>query len=158
MIAAAAHISLLLFFSLACASSPSLVPPTHWEPVDKKLLAPSVKEGFFTKSKKAFCPSLNLAIENSVLVSPEEYLRSVQKIQEEDPGRRWRKLGTLTTRAGSAFLTSIDMETPLGNVRLLQAILLREKTAYLLTGAALQEEFPLYQETFLDAFRSFTLE
>ncbi len=76
---------------------------------------------------------------------------------ELDPENRFRRLGTLKTKAGTAHLTSLDMETTLGKVRVLQSIFLQEGMAYILTGAVLQEDFGLYQKDLIESFRSFSL-
>ncbi len=40
---------------------------------------------------------------------------------------------------------------------MLQTVLIKDKKAYILTGAALKEQMPLYYPVFRDAFRSLTL-
>ena len=161
MKAAAAHtklIRLLLLFAplLAEANISMFTPPKEWALVDESLLAPRVKVGFFTKSKQEFCPSINLS-EEKISITPKQYLKAVQKIHESNPKNRWRSLGEIPTREGNAILTSIDTETPLGKIRLLQVIFCKEGVAYILTGAALLEEFGKYQKEFLASFKSFRI-
>jgi hypothetical protein len=142
-----------LFFISSLLADATFTPPKDWKKADDSALAKSVKEAFFTKSKKEIPPSINLALEK-VSLTAHEYLKAVQKTHESDPKNRWRKLGSIKTSSGTAYLTSLDTETPAGTVRILQSILLDSGTAYILTGAALQEEFPLYQKEFLDSFQS----
>ncbi|MBS0627834.1 MAG: hypothetical protein JSS09_06445 [Verrucomicrobia bacterium] len=136
--------------------NPTFLPPKGWHKIPSKSSS-HVKMSFFTKAKKEFCPSINLA-EETVSLSIEEYIKAVQKIYESDPENRFRRLGTLKTKAGIASLISLDMENSIGKIRVLQSILIKEKTAYILTGAVLQEDFGLYQKDLIDSFRSFSFE
>ncbi len=133
---------------------PTFTPPTKWVTVDASLLAPSVKVSFSTKSQKDFNPSINLSEEKTTLTC-KEYIKAVQKMYESDCSNRWRNLGNIETKAGKALLTSIETETPLGKARIFQLFFLENGTAYIVTAAALQEEFGMYQKTFLDSFASF---
>lgn len=131
-------------------------PPSGWDQAVPSLLAPGVEVSFFTSSTKEFRPSINLATEKTP-TTLQAYLKSVQKIYESSQKNRWRNLGSLKMEAGTATLTAIDMETEAGQVRLFQAFLLHQGTTYILTAAALVEDFPQYQQQFLDAFHSFSL-
>jgi hypothetical protein len=161
MIAAAAPTKLLKFFLVFIpvfiqADISMFTPPKAWSLVDDSLLAPHVKVGFFTKSKQEFCPSINLS-EEKITITFKQYLKAVQKIHESDPKNRWRSLGEIPTKEGNAALSSIDTETSLGKIRLLQMIFCKGETAYILTGASLLEDFSKYQKEFLNAFKSFRL-
>ncbi len=155
--------TLLLLFILPLQGAektnlePIFSPPKGWHKNPIETPSSRVKVSFFTKAKQEFCPSINL-LEEKVSSSIEEYLRKIQKIYESDSSNRFRRLGTLKTQAGIAYLTSLDMETTLGKVRVLQSIFLQEGIAYILTGAVLQEDFGLYQKELTDSFRSFSLE
>ncbi len=131
-------------------------PPSDWEIAAPETLAPSVKIAFIKKSSKGLCSSLNLAIEE-VDVSMSEYLKVVQNIHEHNRNNQWRKLGKIQTSAGSAQLTEIDTTTEFGPLRMLQLILIKDRHAYILTAAALKEEFPAFYKDFQKAFRSLTL-
>ena len=147
----------LCFFSpLIAENNYTFTPPPGWDQAAPELLAPHVTVSFFTKSDKEFCPSINLATEK-VSISLDQYVKSVQTAHESCPKNRWRKLGTFETLSGTATLTSIDMEVAAGKIRLLQAFILEEGIAYILTGAALQKDFSLYYQQFLQSFRSFSL-
>ncbi len=54
-------------------------------------------------------------------------------------------------------MTSLDLELPAGNVRILQSFLLREGTVYILTASVLAEEFGTYQKEFIDSFRTLNI-
>jgi hypothetical protein len=112
--------------------------------------------GFLGKETKGFVPSLNLATEE-VSVSLADYLRAVRSLHEANGTTTWREVGSLKTRAGAARLTEIDLPSDWGPLRLLQMILIRDGIAYILTGAALKEDFPQHYREFQKAFCSFTI-
>jgi hypothetical protein len=122
--------------------------------VEKAKTGGQVKMAFVDKAKKeGFCPSLNLAIEN-VEGTLNEYLSDVKAIHEQDRNNRWRKLGKVRTLAGDAQLTEIDTLSNLGPVRMLQLILIKEGSAYIMTAAALKKDFCSYYRDFQEAFHS----
>jgi hypothetical protein len=140
-------------------TAPSLcffTPPQGWEIADPKKLSSRVKIAFLTNTGKGFCPSLNLAIEKTSS-SLTDYLKAVRSIHEQDRSNQWRALGKVRTEAGLAQLTEIDTNTEWGPARMLQLILLKDNHAYILTAAALREEFSNYYKEFQSAFRSMTL-
>jgi hypothetical protein len=132
------------------------VPPQGWEIADPKSLSPRVKAAFLKKTSTGFCPSMNLAVEETS-VSLQEYLKAVKAIHEQDRANRWRQLGKVRTQAGLAQLTEIDSKTEWGAVRILQLILVKEERAYVLTASALKEEFSDYYQEIQSAFRSLVL-
>lgn len=158
-----AYILLLSFFIFPLQGEeistlePLFIPPKEWIINPNTLPSSRVKISFFTKAKKHFCPSINL-IEEQVSSSIEKYMKTIQKLYEVNGENCFRRLGTLKTKAGIAHLISLDTETPLGKARVLQSIFLKGGTAYILTGAVLQEDFGLYQKDLIDSFRSFSLE
>jgi hypothetical protein len=163
MIAAVARINLLCFFFLPLllwAETPKdfcfFIPPKNWTLVNPSLAPSNVKIAFIAKEKKSFCPSLNFVTENTSL-NLSEYLQAVRSLHIADKANRWRILGPLHTKAGKAVLTEIDTETPKGKARLLQAILLKNSVAYILTAALSQETFGLFQKEVLESFRSLSI-
>ncbi len=132
------------------------VPPENWEIADPKTLSPKVQIAFLTKSVKGFCPSINLAIEETD-ASLNDYLKAVKAIHEQDRNNQWRSLGKVRTAAGLGQLTEVDTKTEWGAVRILQLILIKDKHAYVLTAAALKEEMSNYYKEIQSAFRSFTI-
>jgi hypothetical protein len=131
-------------------------PPQGWEIADPKDLSPRVKIAFLTNTGKGFCPSINLTVEKTSVSLP-DYLKAVRSIHEQNRNNQWRALGRVRTEAGLAQLTEIDTTTEWGPVRMLQLILLKDGHAYVLTAAALREEFSNYYKEFQAAFRSMTL-
>lgn len=132
------------------------IPPKKWEISDPRTLSPKVKIAFLKKSVSGFCPSINLAVEETG-ASLNEYLKAIKAIHEQDRSNQWRALGKVRTGAGLAQLTEIDSTSEWGPVRLLQLILIKEGHAYVMTAAALKEEISKYYKDFQSAFRSFTL-
>lgn len=132
------------------------IPPIDWEMVDPHSLSPHVKVAFLKKEGKKFFPSINLSVEETN-VSLGAYLKAVKSIHERDRKNHWRALGKMKTPAGLAQLTEIDSHSDLGAIRILQLILIKDQRAYILTAAALREEFSQYYQTFQAAFRSLTL-
>lgn len=144
-----------LLFTQAYAES-FFVPPKGWEIADPRTFSPHVQLAFLKNTGKGFCPSINLAVEETD-VSLSEYLKAVKAIHEQDKGNHWRLLGKVRTPAGLAQLTEIDSTTAFGPVRLLQLILLKEGHAYVVTAAALREEFSNFYKEFQTSFRSLTI-
>ncbi|MBS0604435.1 MAG: hypothetical protein JSS60_05275 [Verrucomicrobia bacterium] len=131
-------------------------PPQGWEIADPKSLSPRVKIAFLKNTGKGFCPSINLAVEPTQ-VSLNEYLKAVRAIHEQDRSNHWRALGKVRTSAGLAQLTEIDSTTEWGPIRMLQLIFIKEGRAYVLTAAALKEEFSNFYKEIQTSFRSLTL-
>jgi hypothetical protein len=132
------------------------IPPENWDIADPRTFSPKVKMAFVKNSGKGFCPSINLAIEETD-VSLTDYLKAVKAIHEQDRNNHWRSLGKVRTAAGLAQLTEIDSTTEWGPIRILQLIFIKDKHAYVLTAAALKEEMSNYYKDIQSAFRSFTL-
>lgn len=156
----AIRIAISLLFSLPLLSQAALctfTPPEKWEFINTDKLPARVKIGCIGPDKNGFRPSLNLAIEEGVGGTIEEYLRSVKALYGKERENRWRDLGAFQTLAGPARLTSVDIKTKNGEARLLQLILLQDRTAYILTAVSRKEEFSELQKTFERAFCSLHL-
>jgi hypothetical protein len=147
---------ILVTASIEAEDPAFFAPPTDWLLTPPEYLASRVKFSFVRKKKSGFCPSINLATEE-IKITPTEYLLAVRKIHEEDPKNRWREIGKILTRSGEAVLTEVDTKTEWGSVRLMQMIFFKDETAYIVTAAALKEEFANYYNDFKAAFSSFTI-
>lgn len=149
-----------LFTLSIYASNPYcfFVSPKDWAIAKSDKEKSHVIVKFFDTREKDFSPSLNLAIEK-VNVSAQEYLKAARKLVEKDPHKKWRSLGSIPTKAGDAVLTQIDCESPslVSPVRILQAILIKDKNAYILTCASLKENMPRHYTQFRDAIKSLTI-
>lgn len=131
-------------------------PPTDWEIAQLKVPAPNIHIGFLSKGTDGFRPSINLATED-VEVSLKEYVKAVKEIHTADPKIRWRDLGKFATQAGEGRLIELSNSSPWGKMKIFQAIVVKEGTAYILTAAVLNEDLSKYQASILNSFHSLTL-
>lgn len=127
-------------------------PPPNWRLAEPSALPPNVKVMVVGKGNSAFPPSLNLATDHFV-GTLKEYLRIV-KAKNEKWGDDFRDLGVIRTDAGDASLSQVDTKTKWGTERLMHVILVKNDHVYILTAAALKEEFPKYYKDFFNSFRS----
>lgn len=132
------------------------IPPEKWDCVDPKNLSPNVEIGFFGKKINALPPNINIATEEIGDLTLKEYLKIVKEIHEKDSGTEWRDLGPFKTAAGLGHLTEISLQNQNGKVKMLQFILVSNQKAFVITGAALKEEFPQFRNPIVKAIRSFT--
>jgi hypothetical protein len=127
-------------------------PPDNWHLADPKALPPSVKIMVVGQSSTDFPPSINLGTEkyNGNL---KEYLKMIKSINDAQ-GAEWKDLGTIRTQAGTASLSQVDAKTEWGEIRMMHVIFIRDNTAYILTAAALKNEFSQYYKDFFKSMRS----
>ncbi len=150
-------ITLLLFHTLLVAHPiPIFHPPSDWECALPENHSPFVQVGFVGKGSSAFRPSINLAIED-IDISAQQYLKAVKEIHTADPGTTWRDLGKISTSAGEGRLTEITTRSSIGEVKMLQMILVKEKKAYILTGATIKADYLKLQDLLTKTFKSFSL-
>lgn len=128
------------------------IPPEGWLAADPKLLTPHVKACVVGKGQKSYPPSINLGIE-PFKGSVKDYLKIINSINVAQ-GASWKDLGLIKTQAGNASLSQVDMPSEWGDVKLMHVILIRNETLYILTAAALKEEFPLYYKEFFNSMTS----
>jgi len=138
------------------APIPLFDPPAGWECALPEKISPCIQIGFLGTGSTSFRPSINLSIEE-IDVGLKEYLKAVKEIYSGQAGTNWRDLGKFKSRAGEGRLTEISSTCPIGPIKMLQMILVSGKTAYILTGAAIKEEFLRFQETFMKSFQSLRL-
>lgn len=127
-------------------------PPEGWYVSDPKILPKRVKVMVIGKGLSEYPPSINLGMEpykNTV----KDYLKTVKAINEAQ-GSEWKDLGNIQTQAGNASLSQVDLKTEWGDVRLMHVILQKSGMLYVITAAALKDEFPVYYKDFFTAFRS----
>ena len=132
------------------------MPPQDWELADPAVLSEQVEAGFLKKKATSFSPSINLAKEETT-VSFDEYISAVRKRHLQAPSTKWKNVGTIDTMSGKGHLMQIDIAAKWGDVRLLQMVHLADGIAYILTAAALQEDYAEYLPIFQKIFRSFAL-
>ena len=131
-------------------------PPTGWQAALPKTLSSYVQVGFVGKGSTYFHPSINLAIEE-INVSQKEYIEAVRKIHVAKPETTWRNLGKFPMKGGVGTLTEISHPSSQGRVKLLQAILVKDHYAYILTAAMLYKDFPDLQKEILQSLQSLAL-
>ncbi|MBS0620778.1 MAG: hypothetical protein JSS61_04895 [Verrucomicrobia bacterium] len=148
----------LLFLCTSAYADPIsyFLPPSQWQIAPPEKLSSRVKMAFMKKTSSGLCPSINLAVERTDATLG-EYLKAVKETYERDRNKHWRALGKVKTAAGLAQLTEVDLPSEWGPVRILQQIFLKEGHAYILTAAALREEFAEHYKEIQTSFRSFTL-
>lgn len=127
-------------------------PPEGWFLADPKSLPSNIKIMVVGKGASESPPSLNLAYEN-FSGSLKEYLRIVDTINKKK-GAVWKDLGKIQTQAGEASLSQVDLKTQWGMERQMHVILLKDGIIYILTAAALKDEFPKFYKDFFTAMRS----
>lgn len=131
-------------------------PPEGWRAADIKTLPPSVKFMVVGKGSREVPPSINLGFEpyQDTLKS---YLKIVKDINSAQ-GDNWKDLGTVQTAGGPASLSQVDVKTEWGVIRQMHLIYLDQGVIYILTAAALRDEFPKFYNDFFEALRSFKVQ
>lgn len=127
-------------------------PPQGWKLANPDELPPNVKVMVVGSGSLTLSPSISLATEDSNKTLA-EYLKIVKEINASK-GAKWINLGKIQTQAGEANLSQVDSLTKWGTIRMMHVILAKNGTIYILTAAALKEEFPQYKTTFLESLRS----
>lgn len=132
--------------------------PKGWTMIDPKVLLAEVKVMVrgVAKQPSNLPPSLNLALEETDL-SQEEYLDEIKTMNSQDRNKRWSRIGSLETKAGEMALTQLDMTTSWGDVRMLQAVMIKNHIAYVITATAHLSEFAQFSNEFLCAMQAFDI-
>lgn len=144
---------LAILASLICIFQP----PANWEIAHLKKPAPEILIGFLGKgSSSVFRPSINLAVEE-IDGTLKEYVKAVKEIHLGEPKVQWRDLGKFATLAGEGRLTEISKPSAFGEMKIFQAMVVKENKAYILTAALLKEDLPKWRPAILESFRSLAL-
>jgi len=131
-------------------------PPTGWRFADRSALPPSIKVMVVGEGKRDFPPSMSLGME-AYSGTLKEMLKTIKSINETQGGE-WKDLGSIRTEAGDASLSQLDVKTEWGDIRMMHVVLVKDGNAYILTSAALKEEFPQFYKEFFNAMRSLRFE
>lgn len=138
-------------------NDPTLIPPKGWDCIkDQEQLPQKVHTIYIGTGKTQFSPSINIASEPTPM-SCEQYLSLAKSYHEGQGDTRCKSLGTIQTKAGTAKLLQIDRATQWGNVRFIQAVLVCDQTAYVVTATCLQEEFASLSSPIFKSIQSFSL-
>lgn len=127
-------------------------PPSGWRFAEKQSQLKNVHSMVIGKGDYALPPSLTLGTDRFPGTT-KDYLKRIKSISESHGGD-WKDLGIIRTEAGEANLVQEDTKTQWGDLRIMYVILLKKGTAYILTAAALKEEFPKFYPEFFKAMRS----
>jgi hypothetical protein len=133
----------------------SFTPPTGWRIAEKPPETPHVQLMIVGKGHNEYPPSMNLVVEE-YNGSLKNYLKKVKAINDSQKSQ-WKDLGNIRTAAGNASLSQLDFTNEWGNIRMMHVMLVKSGHMYILTAAALKEEFPKYYKEFFSAFRSLTI-
>lgn len=128
-------------------------PPSGWQMADPTTLSPHVQALFMGKPENNFCPTINLALEK-IDTNLKEYFKSVKEFHRSNPEETWRDLGKFSFQCGEGRLTEITSPSPVGEIKMLQALFVKNKTAYVITAAALKSDFSKHQNQMIQAIRS----
>lgn len=130
-------------------------PPEGWRVAEAAQLPPHVKVMVVGKGNHVFAPSLNLTVE-PFKGTLKQYLKIVKAINDSK-GATWQDLGTIRTQAGNANLSQVDVKTEWGDSRMMHVILLKNNNVYILTAAALKDEFSQFYKEFFSSLRSLNI-
>lgn len=138
----------------------SMSGPSGWSCIDDKSQLPGKIELIFVGTGKgSFTPSINVAMEESKM-QLSEYVNLAREYHlsknESKVETKCSHLGKIHTQSGEAEVLQIDRETAWGPVRFLQASLIKDGYAYVVTATCLAEEFSHYCPLFFQAIRSFS--
>jgi len=128
-------------------------PPSGWFLSPSRHFEDGVKIGFVESKKKIFSPSITLSIEK-ISCSEEEYLKNVKTAHSFDRIKDVRVLGIFETNSGKAHLLQIDTKHPWGDIRMLQALLIKQGYAHIHTAACLKTDFAKIRDQLLKSFQS----
>jgi hypothetical protein len=149
---------LLLATTLFSGQICYFVPPEKWEIAQPKDQTGYLQVGFVNTSYSSYLPRVSLATEDDAGTSVKEYVKQVKELQKTDPSiKEWRDLGPLKMQGGMGRLIEMQSSCALGDIKIMQAILLKNQTAYILTASALKKDFPSVQSQVLKTFQSLTL-
>lgn len=128
------------------------IPPAGWLAADRSQFPENMLAMVVGKGKGPYPPSINIWIE-PYRGTQKSYLKCIKEtcLSEKD---EFRDLGQIATASGNAALCQVDRKTKWGEERLLHALIVRYDKAYLLTAAALKEEFADHYSQFFEAIRS----
>jgi hypothetical protein len=132
-------------------------PPKGWEHIsDPEQLPRKIKEIYLGKANATnrFTPSINVAYEETALPS-EEYIKLAITYHEAQGETICKRLGKIDTKAGPADLLQIDRSSQWGAIRFVQAIIIRNGEAYVVTSTCLKEDFSNLSSQIFKALQSF---
>lgn len=149
---------LLFLFSNQCFADFHLTSPKGWDRVDDITQLPKTVECLYIGTgKSTFRPTLNVALE-ATNMELNEYFAAAKVYHEKEPESHCQELGIIKTKAGDAKILQIDRASGWGPVRFIQASIILDQTAYVITGTCLREEFGKFCPLFFEAIQSFQVD
>lgn len=155
-------LSILSIFSLSAdapvnensimTESIQFTPPSGWRNADQAALPNQVQLMIIGKGASEFPPSISLATE-TYSGTVKQYLKIIKDLNASK-GHEWKDLGTISTEAGNASLSQTDSKSQWGNIRMMHVIIKKKGTVFIITAAALKEEFPKFYKEIFAALRS----
>lgn len=145
----------MLFALLAAVGL--FTPPASWQACKPDNTSDYVQVGFVGKGSGLYTPSLTLTSE-PVDCSLQEYVKAVKAIHLEEPTNKWHDLGNFQAKAGRGKLIQITGPSPVGETAVLQALFVKDQTAYVVTAGVLKEDLVQCKDDILAAFRSFDVQ
>lgn len=152
----------LLNISSLIAEKPSqatetiqFTPPAGWRNADSSMLPDHVQLMVVGKGANEFPPSISLATEK-YSGTLKQYMKIVKELNASK-GHEWRDLGTIQTKAGNASLSQTDSKSEWGEIRMMHVILKKNGIIYIVTAAALKNEFPSFYKDVFASLRSLNL-
>ncbi|MCH9610902.1 MAG: hypothetical protein S4CHLAM81_05270 [Chlamydiales bacterium] len=131
--------------------------PDGWECVtDQTQLPKKVQVLAISPTKTRFTPSINIATEDTEQTIS-DYVETAKLYHESEGQTKVTRMGQIPTKAGSAELLQIDRKTDFGVVRFIQAAIIEQETAYVITATCLRDEFASYCSSFFDSIKSFEI-
>ncbi len=129
------------------------IPPSGWQLAQSEKVNPNVQLLVVGKGNGALPPSINLTAE-PYKGTLKDYLKLVKSINDSK-GNVWKDIGKIKTDAGEGSLSQVDTKIRGEDVRMMHMILAKNGVVYILTAAAMKEEFPSFYKQFFDAMSSF---
>ncbi|MCB1180414.1 MAG: hypothetical protein KDK55_00125 [Chlamydiia bacterium] len=129
--------------------------PKEWKKIsDASQLPNKVVALYVGKKRGQFTPSVNLARETTELDGA-AYAKLAKNYHENLPDTTCRPLGHIEIAENVTNLLQIDKETAWGGLRFLQATLVSNGTAYVITATAQVSEYASLYPLFYEAIKTF---
>lgn len=145
--------------SLFARSDSIMEAPKGWECInDPEQLPQKVKLIFVGtgSGKGQFTPSINLACEETSLPLS-EYMAQAKAYHEGQSNTKCTQMGQLKTGSGTAEILQIDRPSQWGDIRFIQAVLVENAKAYVVTATCLKRDFGQLSSNIFKTIRSLNL-
>lgn len=132
--------------------------PKGWDCInDSSQLPETVECLYIGAGKSTFRPTINVAYERTDM-SLSDYFQKAKNYHQSEPETTCQELGSIKTKSGEAKVLQIDRNTGWGMVRFIQASIILNQTAYVITATCLREEFGACCPTFFETIQSFEVD